>query len=232
MKKKLVALMMTGIMGISVVACGENEKVQSEKTVAEIEDSDAEEAPEATETPEVTEVPEESENGTEEEVDESTVGEVVEENGMKKVPVITDKELNYTGETGVFKYSVDAIQISKLTATTDEMAEMLGIEKDKEVTLVAVDASAENTSDDTNYFYLGQATLTSNTKEQVEPDMFFSDYIDGEFLGNVVHSGTMFYILENSSADDITKITLHVDAPTDDNFEFIGDEVKIELNFE
>ena len=232
MKKKLVVLMMTGLMGISVVACGENEKVQSEKTVAEIEDSDAEETPEATETPEVTEVPEESENGTEEEVDESTVGEVVEENGMKKVPVITEKELNHTGETGVFKYSVDAIQVSKLTATTDEMAEMLGIEKDKEVTLVAVDASAENTSDDTNYFYLGQATLTSNTKEQVEPDMFFSDYIDGEFLGNVVHSGTMFYILENSSADSITKITLHVDAPTDDNFEPIGDEVKIELNFE
>ena len=172
------------------------------------------------------------EESTPAETGDATTGEVVEENGMRKVPVITDKALNRTGETGPFKYSVDAIQVSRLTATTDDAAELLGIEKNKEVTLVAISASVENTSDDTNYFYFDQATLTANTKEQVDPDAFLSDYIDGEYLGNVVHSGTVLYILKNTSADDLTSVTFHIDAPHDENFDSIGDDVKIELNFE
>lgn len=233
MKKKLVVLVLVGLMGISIVACGESEKVQSEKTVVETEESDAEETPEATETPEVTEEADESENSTEEEADESTVGEVVEENGIRKVPVITDKELNRTGETGPIKYSIDAIQISKLTATTDEMAEMLGIEKDKEVALAVFDVTVENTSEDTIDFYIDQGQLTTNTKEQVTCDWLLSDAIDGNFIGQVVKSGTLYFILPNSNADDITTITLHADAPFDDEtFENVGDDVKIELNFE
>ena len=229
MKNKTVALLLAGMMAVSIVACGEPQKVESEKTVVDEKEETAEEQEEpVNESEEVTDDQAEENQ----EVDESTVGEVVEENGMRKVPVITDKELNRSGETGPFKYCIKAIQVSKLTATTDESAEMLGIEKDKEVTLFVVDVEAENTSSDTNYIYMDQATLTTNTKEQVEVDGFLSDYIDGEYLGNTVHSGTLYYILHNSSADDITQINLHIDAPHNANFESIGDEVKVELNFE
>lgn len=229
MKSKTVALLLAGMMAISIVACGEPQKVESDKTVVD----EKEETAEGQEEP-VNESEEVTDDQAEEnqEVDESTVGEVVEENGMRKVPVITDKELNRSGETGPFKYSINAIQVSKLTATTDDSAQMLGIEKDKEVTLIVIDVSVENTSQDKNYFYIDQATLTTNTKEQVEADMMLSDYIDAEFIGNVVHSGTLYYILQNSSADDISQINLHIDAPHNEGFENIGDEVKIELNFE
>lgn len=63
------------------------------------------------------------------EKDDSKAGEIVEENGMKKVPVMTDKKLNMTGKTGPIKYSIDGIQVSKFTATTDELADTLEIEK-------------------------------------------------------------------------------------------------------
>ena len=66
----------------------------------------------------------------------------------------------------------------------------------------------------------------------VLPDAFLSDYIDGEYLGNVVHSGTVLYILKNTSADDLSTITFHVDAPHNEDVDSIGDDVKIELNFE
>lgn len=206
MKKKIIAMMLSCLLAIFFTACGGSEEQTTEQ---------------ATETTE--------EESTEA---EESAGEVQEQDGLRKEPVYTNEELGISGETGTFKYSVDGIQVSKLTATTDESAEMLGIEKDKEIALVVVDVSAENTSEDTSYFYIGQATLTSNTKEQVESDMFLSDYIDGEFIGNVINSGSLMYLLQNSSADDITNVSLHIDAPSDSNFNTTGDEVPIDIPIE
>lgn len=236
MKKKILSLFLAMFMSASLTACGEPQKVESEKNVVKSQSSSVVEQ-DSDVSSVISDFVEASsssvvEESTPAEEDDATTGEIVEENGMRKVPVITDKALNRTGETGPFKYSVDAIQVSRLTATTDDAAELLGVEKDKEVTLVAISASVENTSDDTNYFYFDQATLTTNTKEQVDPDAFLSDYIDGEYLGNVVHSGTVLYILKNTSADDLSTITFHVDAPHNEDFDSIGDDVKIELNFE
>lgn len=227
MKKKLIALLMVGVLSCSAVACGGNETNEGNSD-AEIntEVSTEKEEESAEETPD-----EESEDSDTKSQNTAT-GETEEQNGLRKTPVYTNKELNQTGETGPMKYTVNAIQVSKLTATTDEMADVLGIEKDKEVSLVVVDLEAENTTEDTVYFYIGQATLTSNTKEQVDSDMLLSDYIDGDFLGNVIHSGSLMYILPNSSADDITNLTLHVSAPLSKDFDTIGDELKIELNLQ
>ena len=128
MRKKLLTLGLAVLISTSLVACGDNgKKVESEKEVS---------------------------NKTEASTnDESKTGEVVEENGMKKVPVITDKKLNKKGESGPIKYNIKAIQVSKLTATTDDMASTLDVEKDKEVTLVAMDIEVENTSEKTINFY-------------------------------------------------------------------------------
>ena len=228
MKRKIAMLLIAGCL-LGMTACGET--ATEEEPVAEATEAAQEEAvEEATEAPTEApeETPEETPEATEEPAEESA-GEVVEENGLRKEPVYTNKELGVTGETGAFKYSIDAIQVSKLTATTDDMAQMLGIEKDKEIALVVVDASAENTTEDTLYFYLGQATLTSDTKEQVEPDLMLSDYIDGEFIGNVVQSGSMMYLLKNSSAEDITNVSLHIDAPSDEEFNTVGEEVSLDI---
>lgn len=202
--------MLAVCMAVSVTACGgdNGKKVESQKEISS----------------------EQKEEKEDDKSDDSTTGEIVEENGLRKEPVATNKALNLTGETGPFKYTIEGVQVSKLTATTDEMAQMLDIEKDKEVTVVAINASAENTTEDTLSFYIGQATLTSNTKEQVDSDGFLSEYINGEFLGNVKNSGTLIYILKNSKAEDLTNLTLHIDAPHNENFENIGDEVKVEIN--
>ena len=218
MKKKLIALCMAAMLAtVAFTGCGGSDA--GSQTPASTEKS----TPAATE-PEETEAPTEAPTEA-----QASAGEVVEENGLRKEPVYTNKELGISGTTGSISYNASAIQVSKLTATTDEMAEMLEIEKDKEVTLVVIDASAENTTDDTINFYIGQAVLTSNTKEQVDPNMLLSDYIDGEFLGSVIHSGSLMYILENSNASDIETVKLHIDAPSNSDFEFTGDPVEIEI---
>lgn len=206
MRKKVLTLGLVAMMAISMTACGDNgKKVESKKNVAES-------------TKKTT-------------ADESKTGEVVEEGGIKKVPVITDKKLNKTGKTGTLKYNLKAIQISKFTATSDDMASSLEIEKNKEITLVAIDAEIENTSDKTVNFYFDQGKLTTNTKEQVEADVFLSDHIDGEYLGKVSHNGTLMFLLKKTKADDIKKINFFVDAPSDENFNSVGNDVKIELAF-
>lgn len=231
MKRKFLTFALVATMAASITACGGNESTSSANEAAES-------SPTAEATPETAEAPAETPEATPEATSETAqstestspdVGEVIDEDGMRKEPVYTNKELNITGQTGPMNYTIEAIQVSKLTATTDEMAQFLGIEKDKEVALVAINASAENTSQDTISFYLGQSTITTNTKEQVDSDTFLSEYIDGEFLGNVVHSGSMIFILPNSSASDITNVTLYVDAPFGSDFMSVGDDVQIDI---
>lgn len=226
MKRKFITILLSVCLTLSLTACG-NSAVESEKEViaentGETEENSQSEAAASENTSEP----------TEQNDDESTVGTVVSENGIAKIPVITDKELGLTGSAGPINYSIDAIQISKLTATTDDMASMLSIEKDKEVALVVVDVTVENTSEDDITFYMDQAVLVSSTKEQVDPDMWLSDYLGGDYLGQVVKSGSLMYILPNSSAEDITSITLRASAPIDADWNSLSDDISIELKFE
>ena len=218
MKRKIYASLMAVALCATLGACSSgSENASVSNSVSQVaSESQSNPTAESTQapTPETTETP--SSN-------------VEEENGIRKEIVYTNDELNTTGQTGTFTYTIEGVQVSKLTATTDDAAQILGVEKDKEVTCVAVNASAENTSSDTMYFYIGQATLTSNTKEQVDADSLLSEYIDGEFLGNVIHSGSMVYILPNSVATDVTSITLHIDAPSGSDYMPNGDAVTVDI---
>lgn len=226
MKRNFIMILLSVWLTSSLVACG-NTTIESQKEVVTEDTAEAGESSQSEESTSATDSEE-----AEESTDESTVGTVVSENGITKIPVITDKELDLTGIAGPINYSIDAIQISKLTATTDDMASMLDIEKDKEVALVVVNVTTENTSEDDITFYMDQAVLVSSTKEQVEPNMLLSDYLGGDYLGQVVKSGSLMYILPNSNAEDITSITLRVSAPMDADWNSLSEDISIELSFE
>lgn len=217
MKRKLITLLTLSSLILSISACGET-KVESQKSVSVTEKSD-------------TAASSDTDPGTTTE-DDSKTGTVTHGEGFTKTPVITDKALNYTGNAGPMNYSIDAIQISNLVATTDAAANMFNIEKNKETAIIALDISAENTSDEDITFFISQATLVSNTKEQVDPSLIFSDYIDSEFLGAVKKSGSSIYILPNSNANDITNITLRISAPTGKDFQALSEDITIDLSFE
>lgn len=162
--------------------------------------------------------------------EEKKEGETTEQNGLKKTVIFTNKELNKTGESGSIKYNFTKIQVSKITATTDDAAQMFEVEKGKEFAIVVFDIEVENTSDKDVSFYISQAKLISNTKEQVEPDMIASTYIDGEFLGAVKKNGTNVYLLKNSKAEDIKSVEIRISAPTDKNFNKLGEDIKFTID--
>ena len=160
--------------------------------------------------------------------DDSSDGIVRTDNTIKE-PVYSNPDVNITVQTGPIVYTIDGIQVSKTIITSEEGAALLNVEKDKELALVVINVTVENTSDDTINFYMSQATLTTNTKEQVENNPVVSEYIDGEYLGNVIHSGNLVYILQNSNAEEITDVKLYVDSPADSSFSAVGEDTVVEI---
>ena len=106
---------------------------------------------------------------------------------------------------------------------------MLQIEKGKEVTLVSINAEAENTKDEDVNFYIDQAKLITNTKEQVDSNMLFGDHIDGAFLGKVKKNGNLVYILKNTKAEDLKELEFRISDPSNKNFKNIGEDVNLKL---
>lgn len=209
--KKIVIML---LMSLMLVSCSskKEEKNTTETNTSEVKKEEKQE--------------EKKENKKEEKKE----GETTEQNGLKKTVIFTNKELNKTGESGSIKYNFTKIQVSKITATTDDAAQMFEVEKGKEFAIVVFDIEVENTSDKDVSFYISQAKLISNTKEQVEPDMIASTYIDGEFLGAVKKNGTNVYLLKNSKAEDIKSVEIRISAPTDKNFNKLGEDIKITID--
>lgn len=151
-------------------------------------------------------------------------------NGLEKTPLFTNKDLNSKGEIGGVKYNFKAVQVSKIKPYTEEGANLFDVKKDTELTAIVFDVEAENTTGKDITFYIDQSKLITDTKEQVEPNMFLSDHIEAEFLGDVVKKGTLMYILKDSKAEDVNELELRIDAPMDSKtFDKLGDDAKINL---
>ena len=209
--KKIVTMLLLSIMLVSC-ASKKEENSTTETNTSEVKKE------------------ENKEDKKENKKEEKKEGETTEQNGLKKTVIFTNKKLHKTGESGSIKYNFTKVQVSKLTATTDDAAQMFEVEKGKEFAIVVFDIEVENTSDKDVSFYISQAKLISNTKEQVEPDMIASTYIDGEFLGAVKKNGTNVYLLKNSKAEDIKSVEIRISAPTDKNFNKLGEDIKFTID--
>lgn len=226
MKKSTMILFFSSVLVLS--ACGSDTTDISEESETTSSDTGAEEQLEETEDTAETEE-------TEEEVEEDT--EVVDENvqedeSMKATNTYTNKELGITGEIGPMQYEIQGIQLKIIEPKDEATAGLFEVAVGDEVHAFTVQLAGENTADEDMSFYLGQATAITNTKEQLDPDMFLSDYIDGEYLGQVRHEGHNVYILKNSTVDELESIELRILAPSDSEFNNVGEDAShiIEVN--
>ncbi|UZN53076.1 hypothetical protein [Bacillus paralicheniformis] len=157
---------------------------------------------------------------------------VQEDGDMKATTVFTNKNVNIKGTSGPMKYEISAIQLKELEPKTEDAASLLDAKVGDKINAVTIEMEGENTSDKDISFYLGQAKIITDTKEQLEPEMLLSEHIEGEYLGKVKNKGHNVYILKNSSVKDLKSIEIRVDAPIDDNADSLGKDVKhtIEVN--
>lgn len=224
MKKSTLAIFVSSVLMLS--ACGSDTTDMNEESENTSPDTGAQEQMNESIDPEE-ETEEESEEDTEA-VDED----VQEDENMKATNTYTDKELGITGEIGSMQYEIPGIQLKIIEPKDEATAELFEVAVGEEVHAFTIQLAGENTSDEDISFYLDQAIAVTNTKEQLEPDMFLSEHIDGEYLGQVRHEGYNVYILQNSTVDELETIELRIMAPVDSEFNMVGEDVShtIEVN--
>lgn len=139
-----------------------------------------------------------------------------------------DKELNESAVSGPIELSVDALQVGELEVDEDYQDMFDGKEK---VTVITFSMLVENSTDDTISIYPDQGIITTNTGEQIDADLFLSDSVGGEFIGMVKKDGEVFF-MSDSDVEDIKEINLMIDAAHDEDYENVGDDIKMsfELN--
>lgn len=130
--------------------------------------------------------------------------------------------------TGPFKIKITGVSAGTMTPKTEEMKSYL---EDKDNTeAIILYASVENTEDSKANLYLNQSQITTDTQEQLEPDLFLSEG-NGEFLGAVKQDMSMVYYPQ-TDVEEIKEVVMYVNAPSNESFEPIGDELTITIKFD
>ena len=169
----------------------------------------------ATDTEEV--VAAETEQQTAEPKEEADVQES--ELGSNQI-YMKNKALDVNETIGSIQFAIDKVQTSRLTVAEAYRELFDGKEA---VTVVAMNVIVENTIDDTVSFHPNQATLVTNTGEQVTADLWYSDDVGGEFLGKVKKEGNVLFFVE-AMPEELTEVRFIVDGPFDVNYEQIAED--------
>lgn len=152
---------------------------------------------------------------------DSSVGKV-DESEFGRVEVIKEKKnINDLFESGPIKLTITDVQISKVNPSPNYKS--MFNDKD-EVTSVVLAVEVENTSDETISFFPDQGTIVTNTKEQKEAEIFLSDSVGGDFIGQVKKKGNIIFILD-SNAEEINNVKFVLGNASNSNFESVGEEI-------
>ena len=151
---------------------------------------------------------------------------------MKKTVFLTNRQIGYTIEAGTFTITINSVQLADLEFSDADTAAFFDLNSGDKATLFAVDISVENTSDETLAIYPDQSTIVTSTKEQVSSELFLSDNVGGDFLGQVIKSGQVYFLAKNSSAADISSIKWYIDAPLDSNWDKMCEDIVIDFCFD
>ncbi|MDE5413983.1 hypothetical protein [Alkalihalobacterium chitinilyticum] len=216
---KLSFILLAGLLVVSLVACGSTETNEPETDES---------------TGKVEEI---ADNGS-----EHQIGETVENEYGSFTLIARNDEID-TQETGPMVLNIPQVNVfsGKLAEHIVELMEMdmeLGMKMETDViNYIQIDMEVENTSEDTVWFYPAQAEIETNTGEELESDLWMSNTINGEFIGPVKKSGSQFFILEDSNAEDIEWVRIFMFAPLvyDDSYvegSSVGDYIdfKVDMN--
>ncbi len=237
--KKILAIAICGLM---LAGCG---KAATETTAVESEavSESVAETPEATETPEPTptELPDPTETPTPEPTEEPTPeptpeatpepegpytweGTTVDDADMKKVPYLTVENMGLHFESGPIQMDITGMQIAEITFHDADLADTAELDQDTPATMVTLDVSAENTSEE-EVFFPFDSTLVTNTKEQAHDNYSFGEYQDGTFYGNVIQDAFLVFFLPKTSPEELAELKFIFEAPYGSEYGDLGEKI-------
>lgn len=206
------------VFAVVLTACGNDDSSSENK-------DDAKAADESSNEDATKEKDSEKMTTEENESKEASVGDVVTNEGGEMTLV------SRTDDVGTFESGPIKLTINKANGVSGKLkGDLAAMMETEEIEYIQVDMKVENNSEENIEFYASQAVMTTNTGEQLEPDMLMSDHIDGEYIGAVNKEGSSYYILKNSKAEDVESIRLIFSAPQDTDWENVGEEIDIEID--
>lgn len=227
--KKLLALTIVALF-VLLTACSGQKPAQPEQTDAPAASDDENQA----ETTAADAAPAEdlvTIDGMTITVKDDGTGTTTDESGVKKTPLFTNRNVGFEMECGPMIFKINAVQLSTFVSSDESINSFLDIDADTEVTLITLEVTAENTSDEDINFYPDQAQLVTDQKEQITSEMFLNDDVGGEFLGKVEKTGLIYFVAKKSPADAINTVTLRINAPHNSDFESLGEHIAVTINF-
>lgn len=152
-------------------------------------------------------------------------GKVQKSDAGTKTVYYTSGDLGIKEKLGPINFALNKIQTShfKVAEGYEET-----FKNKKEVTMVIINVKLENTSDKTVSVYPDQATITTNTGEQLQAETFISDQVGGEFIGKVKKEGNVMFIA-NSKPEEITSVKFIMEGPHDENLEKLAERYTVEI---
>lgn len=224
MKKNYLFVTIGLVSAITLSACGGGEDTNASDKNNDTEQETTENAESETTSSDESEFEENEEEETDGEW-EYQVGDTNEDGSLK---LLARNDTSETIETASISLDFPQVTVAEVVEWPADLADYYDFEP---TGVIQIDVEVLNSSEETINFYIGQATITTSTGEQLEPDFLSSDHIGGEFIGSVNKSGSVRYMLESSDPNEIEWVRVLVDAPHDENFESVGDDIDVQIDF-
>lgn len=161
-------------------------------------------------------------------IEKANVGDVIKDQMMDLKVVKIAKTNNKVYNLGPIKLTIQGALIGNLKPKNSAAKSYL--KNQDSIDVIMLYYTVENTVDNKIDFYPGQAEVTTDTKEQLTPDMFFGQEGGGEMLGKVEKQGFNTYY-PKSGIDNIKELNFHINAPGDENLEDLAEDLKITIRF-
>lgn len=161
-------------------------------------------------------------------LENANVGDVIKDQMMDLKVVKIAKTNNKVYTLGPIKLTIQGALVGKIIPKNETAKSYLKNQDSADVIMLYY--TVENTVDNKMYFYPGQAEVTTDTKEQLRPDMFFGQEGGGEMLGKVQKQGFNTYYPE-SGIDNIKELNFHIGSPYDESMGNVAEDLKITIKF-
>lgn len=205
--KKVLSLFLIGLLVVVLAACTSDDKKANEEGFAE---------------------------ETEEREDEESlipVGETAETEGGSFTYHARNNRLKPI-ETDSFNINVDKVSVmsGKLAGG---FKEYMGQD---EIQYIQFDLEVENKTSDALNFEAYQASIVTNTGEEIAaPDSRLTTKsedtgeLNEKYTGGEKKQGAIFFLLEETKAEDVEWVQINMKAPVDENDEKVGEDIKIKV---
>lgn len=211
-------------LALTLTACGGDQEPKETKEEVKQEEVAKEETKEENKE-ETEEVKEDIQEANEDDL-YSYAGKTLKEDG-NTIEVIKAGRIDQTYKIGPVNLTVYGVMTGRFTEFNEELKAYY--DTDQPIDIVTIGYSVENTEDKKITFYIGQSPITTDTKEQMDPDLFAGLEGGGDMLGQVEKDGVNIYYPKD--AENIKEITWHVADASDENFANIAEGIKLKFTF-